>query len=86
MGPGLRRDDGDTYERLVIARSEATKQSSLLRDKEVDCFASLAMTILIFGDLSSNIHKPRRALFHVGAYRLELVGPAHQLHLLDGFG
>src|SRR4051794_37772180 len=29
---------------LVIARSEATKQSSLSSREELDCFASLAMT------------------------------------------
>src|SRR5580704_11869591 len=35
---------------------------------------------------SSNIRKARRALFDVGADRLDLVGSAHQFHLLDGFG
>src|ERR1700704_3257604 len=34
----------------------------------------------------SHVHKPRRTLFDIGAHRLELIGPAHQFHLLDGFG
>src|ERR1700761_4131673 len=35
---------------------------------------------------SSNIGKTRRALVDIGAHRLKLIGPAHQFHLLDGFG
>src|SRR5664279_3605168 len=34
----------------------------------------------------SSIRKARRALFDVGADRLELVGPAHQFHLLNRLG
>jgi hypothetical protein len=34
----------------------------------------------------SDIHKARRALVDIGADRLKLIGPAHQFHLLDGFG
>src|SRR6267378_888284 len=36
------RNDGEVY--TVIARSEATKQSSLSLRGEMDCFAALAMT------------------------------------------
>src|SRR5262245_19474603 len=37
----------------IIARSEATKQSSLLVETKLDCFASLAMTVemLIYRDI-----------------------------------
>src|SRR5437763_13430988 len=34
----------------------------------------------------SDVGKTRRALFHIGAYCLKLIGAAHQFHLLDGFG
>src|SRR3954469_21404968 len=34
----------------------------------------------------SDVGKTRRALFHIGAYGLKLIGTAHQFHLLDGFG
>jgi hypothetical protein len=34
----------------------------------------------------SDIRKARRALVDIGADRLELIGPTHQFHLLDGFG
>ncbi len=34
----------------------------------------------------SNIGKARRALVDIGADRLELIGAAHQFHLLGGFG
>jgi hypothetical protein len=34
----------------------------------------------------SHINKARRALFDVGADGLELIGSAHQFHLLNGFG
>src|ERR1700681_731586 len=34
----------------------------------------------------SNVGEARRALVDIGAHRLELIGPAHQFHLLDGFG
>ena len=35
---------------------------------------------------SSDVGEPRRALVDIGAHRLKLIGSAHQLHLLDGFG
>src|ERR1700722_2510182 len=38
------------------------------------------------GSNLSNTGNAPRALFDVGADRLELVGSAHQFHLLDGFG
>ena len=47
----LVRDDGDRFDfqtanpEAVIARSEATKQSILPLRGEMDCFASLAMTL-----------------------------------------
>src|SRR4051794_15610429 len=34
----------------------------------------------------SSLRKPWRALFHIGAHGLGLVGAAEQLLLLDGFG
>jgi hypothetical protein len=34
----------------------------------------------------SDIRKARRALVDIGADRLELIGAAHQFHLLDLFG
>jgi hypothetical protein len=36
--------------------------------------------------LCVDVGEPRRALFHVGAHRLALIGSAHQLHLLRRFG
>src|SRR3954451_16928763 len=34
----------------------------------------------------ARLRKARRALLDVGAHSLELIGRAHQLHLLHGFG
>src|SRR4030081_3648332 len=44
----------------VIARSEATKQSILSLRGEMDCFASLAMTVSGRARHTSNRHRPRR--------------------------
>jgi hypothetical protein len=49
-------------------------------------FVSLRYTPRNDGERLSNVGKARRALVDIGAHRLELVGPAHQFHLLDGFG
>src|SRR6478672_11692919 len=38
------------------------------------------------GERFSNIREARRALVDIGTDRLKLIGPAHQFHLLDGFG
>jgi len=38
------------------------------------------------GMCASNVREARRALVDIGADRLELIGAAHQFHLLDGFG
>ena len=49
-------------------------------------FVSLRYTPRNDGERLSNVGEARRALFHVGAHRLKLVGAAHQFHLLDGLG
>jgi hypothetical protein len=46
LGRYPRREIADTRQGDVIARSEATKQSILSLRGEMDCFASLAMTVL----------------------------------------
>jgi hypothetical protein len=44
-GPGMTSFfDAEGLATVVIARSEATKQSSFLRCRTMDCFASLAVT------------------------------------------
>jgi hypothetical protein len=35
---------------------------------------------------TSNVREARGALFDIGAHSLNLIGPAHQFHLFDGFG
>jgi hypothetical protein len=49
-------------------------------------FVSLRYTPRNDGESLSNVGEARRALFDIGAHRLELVGTAHPFHLLDGFG
>jgi hypothetical protein len=46
LARSTRRDRGFVSDMDVIARSEATKQSILSLLGEMDCFASLAMTVL----------------------------------------
>src|SRR5712671_5090916 len=52
----LARNDGEGY--TVIARSEATKQSSLSLRGEMDCFAALAMTERVTPSVCEDRHQP----------------------------
>ncbi len=61
-----RRENAKARHESVIARSEATKQSILPLQREMDCFASLAMTLCdraVFGCLKIESGM-RRSLFH----------------------
>src|SRR5713226_1539082 len=49
-------------------------------------FVSLRYTPRNDEEHLSDIGEARRALVDVGVHRLELIGAAHQFHLLDGLG
>src|ERR1700722_19293964 len=67
-------------EERVFARLEPWETNfAILRD-------AAKRPLLRMRPCPSNVGEARRALVDIGAHCLELIGSAHQFHLLDGFG
>src|SRR3981189_1688188 len=73
------------FSRLLMVRSASSRVSN--HEARGPSFETrLAPLLRMRSEHSSRVRKSWRALFEIGAHGFQLVGSAHQLHLLDGLG